>query len=257
MSSDRLLLWPPSLTSPTYPCWRAQSDCWLVDRFSVCCVEFYELFGFLQGGTGQYRSRRREFEAWLSKENERLLGILRTNEATLSAKELKIRQDTLKVSFCSYSNIYHVILLIALVVVIVWDLLVMKGEVQSVHNKLFMSIMLMAVTFIFQQMDPRLLLNDHLQKQPVCRIIARVFSTTKQSLVSSHIGSVWQLTGDLTLKLENPPQWITSFTYLPLALKVLVNARDAHKSLSLSLKSNLKCLMVVMSVHVLHASWSS
>lgn len=48
------------------------------------------------GGTGEYKSRRREFEAWLSKENELLSGICSTNGATLSAKELKIRQETLK-----------------------------------------------------------------------------------------------------------------------------------------------------------------
>ncbi|TMS21366.1 Nesprin-3 [Larimichthys crocea] len=47
-------------------------------------------------GTGQYTSRRREFEAWLSRQNEILSGILSTRGATLSAKELKIRQDTLK-----------------------------------------------------------------------------------------------------------------------------------------------------------------
>lgn len=60
----------------------------------------YELFVVLQGGAGQYLSRRREFEAWLSKEGELLSGILSTKGATLSAKELKIQQDTLKVSFC-------------------------------------------------------------------------------------------------------------------------------------------------------------
>ncbi|XP_076604939.1 nesprin-3 [Chaetodon auriga] len=48
------------------------------------------------GGTGQYISRRKEFEAWLSRENELLSGILKTNGATLSAKQLKSRQDTLK-----------------------------------------------------------------------------------------------------------------------------------------------------------------
>lgn len=53
----------------------------------------------MQGGTGKYTSRRREFEAWLSKENDLLSGILNTKGATLSAKELKIQQDTLKVNF--------------------------------------------------------------------------------------------------------------------------------------------------------------
>ncbi|KAL7380794.1 hypothetical protein ABVT39_024193 [Epinephelus coioides] len=48
------------------------------------------------GGTGQSRSRRREFEAWLSKENELLSGILSMKGASLSAKQLKIRQDTLQ-----------------------------------------------------------------------------------------------------------------------------------------------------------------
>ena len=44
--------------------------------------------------------RRREFEAWLSKENALLSGILNTMGATLSAKEVKIQQDTLTVGFC-------------------------------------------------------------------------------------------------------------------------------------------------------------
>ncbi|XP_054470113.1 nesprin-3 [Anoplopoma fimbria] len=48
------------------------------------------------GATGEYRSRRREFEAWLSKENELLSGIFSSKGATLGAKEVKIRQDTLK-----------------------------------------------------------------------------------------------------------------------------------------------------------------
>ncbi|KAM9341249.1 nesprin-3 [Symphorus nematophorus] len=48
------------------------------------------------GGTGQYSSRRWEFEAWLSKQNELLSGILSTKGAALSAKKLKIRQDTIK-----------------------------------------------------------------------------------------------------------------------------------------------------------------
>uniref|UniRef100_A0A674A750 Spectrin repeat containing, nuclear envelope family member 3 n=1 Tax=Salmo trutta TaxID=8032 RepID=A0A674A750_SALTR len=41
-----------------------------------------------------YEDRRREFEAWLQKENDTLSGILST-EGTLSTKELKIRQNTL------------------------------------------------------------------------------------------------------------------------------------------------------------------
>ncbi|XP_045918592.1 nesprin-3 [Micropterus dolomieu] len=48
------------------------------------------------GGTEQKTSRRREFEAWLSKQNDLLSRILSTKGATLRAKELKIRQDTLK-----------------------------------------------------------------------------------------------------------------------------------------------------------------
>ncbi|XP_041669096.1 nesprin-3 [Cheilinus undulatus] len=48
------------------------------------------------GADGQYSSRRREFEAWLSRESELLSGILSMKTAKLNAKELKIRQDTLK-----------------------------------------------------------------------------------------------------------------------------------------------------------------
>ncbi|XP_045070845.1 golgin subfamily A member 6-like protein 2, partial [Coregonus clupeaformis] len=43
---------------------------------------------------GDYEDRRREFEAWLRKENDTLSGILNT-EGPLSTKELKIRQNTL------------------------------------------------------------------------------------------------------------------------------------------------------------------
>ncbi|XP_071238969.1 nesprin-3-like [Salvelinus alpinus] len=43
---------------------------------------------------GDYEDRRREFEAWLQKENDTLSGILST-EGPLSTKELKIRQNTL------------------------------------------------------------------------------------------------------------------------------------------------------------------
>lgn len=74
---------------------------WLADTVLVWAVqEFSKLFGVLQGGTEQKTSRRREFEAWLSKQNDLLSRILSTKGATLRAKELKIRQDTLKVSFC-------------------------------------------------------------------------------------------------------------------------------------------------------------
>ncbi|CAM4648070.1 unnamed protein product [Leuciscus chuanchicus] len=40
-------------------------------------------------------AQRREFEAWLHKENDKLTGIL-NNQISLSAKELRIRQNTLK-----------------------------------------------------------------------------------------------------------------------------------------------------------------
>lgn len=58
----------------------------------------------------QYESRRREFEAWLCRENERLSGIPSTKGATLSANELKIRKDTLKVSSCSTENVQEAFL---------------------------------------------------------------------------------------------------------------------------------------------------
>nr|XP_046268346.1 nesprin-3 [Scatophagus argus] len=48
------------------------------------------------GDTGEYISRRREFEAWLSKENKLLSGILNTKGTTLSAKEVKLQRETLK-----------------------------------------------------------------------------------------------------------------------------------------------------------------
>ncbi|XP_040916216.1 nesprin-3 isoform X2 [Toxotes jaculatrix] len=48
------------------------------------------------GSAGHYSSRWREFEAWLCKESELLSGILSKQGAPLSAKELKIRQNTLK-----------------------------------------------------------------------------------------------------------------------------------------------------------------
>ncbi|XP_034418944.1 nesprin-3 isoform X2 [Cyclopterus lumpus] len=48
------------------------------------------------GCTGEYTSRRREFEAWLSKENKLLSGIFSSKGATLSDKEVKTRQDTLR-----------------------------------------------------------------------------------------------------------------------------------------------------------------
>ncbi|CAK6975076.1 nesprin-3 [Scomber scombrus] len=48
-----------------------------------------------RGSTGQYESRRREFEAWLCRENELLSEILRSNGATLSDTEVKMRQKKL------------------------------------------------------------------------------------------------------------------------------------------------------------------
>lgn len=69
---------------------------------STNCL-YYELLGFLQEDTGQYESRRREFEAWLSNESKLLSGILSTKATTLSAKELKVRQDKLKVSLCQWN----------------------------------------------------------------------------------------------------------------------------------------------------------
>lgn len=53
---------------------------------------------FPQVSTGEYESLRRRFESWLSRENELLSGILRAKGAAADAKELKARQDTLKVS---------------------------------------------------------------------------------------------------------------------------------------------------------------
>lgn len=75
------------------------------------------LFGLLQGSAGQYDSRRREFEAWLCRENELLSGILRSKGEILSAKELKMRQDTLKVSsrwIISYCHYWLVIIAVHL-----------------------------------------------------------------------------------------------------------------------------------------------
>uniref|UniRef100_A0A3P8U131 Spectrin repeat containing, nuclear envelope family member 3 n=1 Tax=Amphiprion percula TaxID=161767 RepID=A0A3P8U131_AMPPE len=48
------------------------------------------------GSKGHNKSRRWEFEAWLSQQNELLSGVLSSKEAALSAKEVKTRQDTLK-----------------------------------------------------------------------------------------------------------------------------------------------------------------
>ncbi|XP_077394108.1 nesprin-3 [Festucalex cinctus] len=44
---------------------------------------------------GQHESKRREFEAWLCRENDLLSGILGTKRATLNGEELKMQQDTL------------------------------------------------------------------------------------------------------------------------------------------------------------------
>ncbi|XP_056281821.1 nesprin-3 isoform X4 [Pseudoliparis swirei] len=48
------------------------------------------------GFTGDHQTRRRDFEAWLSKENSLLSGVSRSKGAALSAKEVQTRQDTLK-----------------------------------------------------------------------------------------------------------------------------------------------------------------
>ncbi|KAF3844368.1 hypothetical protein F7725_007531 [Dissostichus mawsoni] len=50
----------------------------------------------IKGGGGQYQSRRREFEAWLSNQNALLSGVSSSKAAALSTKELKTRQDTLR-----------------------------------------------------------------------------------------------------------------------------------------------------------------
>ncbi|XP_010775302.1 nesprin-3-like, partial [Notothenia coriiceps] len=50
----------------------------------------------IKGGGGQYQSRRREFEAWLSNQNALLSGLSSSKAAVLSTKELKTRQDTLR-----------------------------------------------------------------------------------------------------------------------------------------------------------------
>ncbi|XP_068451618.1 nesprin-3 [Clinocottus analis] len=48
------------------------------------------------GGAGEYTSRRREFEAWLSQEDKLLSGIFSSKGASLSDEEVQSRQDTLK-----------------------------------------------------------------------------------------------------------------------------------------------------------------
>ncbi|XP_023130111.1 nesprin-3 isoform X2 [Amphiprion ocellaris] len=51
---------------------------------------------YTMGSKGHNKSRRWEFESWLSQQNELLSGVLSSKEAALSAKEVKTRQDTLK-----------------------------------------------------------------------------------------------------------------------------------------------------------------
>ncbi|XP_028995302.1 nesprin-3 [Betta splendens] len=46
--------------------------------------------------SGQYASRKQEFSAWLSRQNELLSGILSTSDAPISARDVKRQQDTLK-----------------------------------------------------------------------------------------------------------------------------------------------------------------
>ncbi|KAK5916236.1 hypothetical protein CgunFtcFv8_011241 [Champsocephalus gunnari] len=50
----------------------------------------------IKGGGGQYQSRGREFEAWLSNQNALLSGLSSSKAAALSTKELKTRRDTLR-----------------------------------------------------------------------------------------------------------------------------------------------------------------
>ncbi|TNN29286.1 Nesprin-3 [Liparis tanakae] len=50
------------------------------------------------GSTGDHQTRRRDFEAWLSRENSLLSGVSSSKGAALSAKEVQTQQDTLKVS---------------------------------------------------------------------------------------------------------------------------------------------------------------
>ncbi|XP_033991071.1 nesprin-3 [Trematomus bernacchii] len=50
----------------------------------------------IKGGGGQYQSRSREFEAWLSNQNALLSGVSSSKAAALGTKELKTRQDTLR-----------------------------------------------------------------------------------------------------------------------------------------------------------------
>lgn len=66
------------------------------------------LFSFLlqMGSQGPQRhadmeAQRREFEVWLHKENDKLTEIL-NNQRSLSAKELRIKQNTLKVGGVCY-----------------------------------------------------------------------------------------------------------------------------------------------------------
>lgn len=59
---------------------------------------FHYLFGVFQGSQGHHESRRKEFDSWLFKQNELLSEILSSKGAAHSAKDIRLKQDTLKVS---------------------------------------------------------------------------------------------------------------------------------------------------------------
>uniref|UniRef100_A0A3Q2ZGV5 Spectrin repeat containing, nuclear envelope family member 3 n=1 Tax=Hippocampus comes TaxID=109280 RepID=A0A3Q2ZGV5_HIPCM len=58
-------------------------------------IFFFFVVLFSQMDTDQYQSKKREFEAWLCRENELLSGILNTKRATRKCKEFTMQQDTL------------------------------------------------------------------------------------------------------------------------------------------------------------------
>uniref|UniRef100_A0A8C8C7M5 KASH domain-containing protein n=1 Tax=Oncorhynchus tshawytscha TaxID=74940 RepID=A0A8C8C7M5_ONCTS len=91
-------LWPHPRTPRTGPNRKDITPPTLPKHIDV--VADHVVVGVLQAdvgaslSAGDYEDRRREFEAWLQKENDTLSGILST-EGLLSTKELKIRQNTL------------------------------------------------------------------------------------------------------------------------------------------------------------------
>lgn len=60
--------------------------------------------GFFQGSQGHGESRRKEFEAWLFKQNELLSEILSAKESAHSSKEVNIKHEKLKVSSFEHQN---------------------------------------------------------------------------------------------------------------------------------------------------------